>query len=185
MTRCLKLRRGWISFSIIWKRDLIYTWYTPSSNGISFIILTTSTGVSTRKESKQSDQRLENLSSEQKQVHSNDYESLITISEEKKAKPRYNKTPFNIAIFFAILEQSKIILSLSLPAKLSECVALWFVLTPPHSNDWRSGKSHSKFANAQRDTTNLAISQPKTDKYHLVIFLNFPLCSSFQESIMI
>ena len=29
------------------------------------------------------------------------------------------------------------------------------------------------------------ISQPKTDKYHLVIFLNFPFCSSFQESIMI
>ena len=74
------------------KHDLIYTWYKPSSNGISFIILTTSTGVSTRKESKQSDQRLENLSSEQKQVHCNDYESLITISGGKKAKPRYNKT---------------------------------------------------------------------------------------------
>ena len=51
-----------------------------------------STGVSTRKESKQSDQRLENLSSEQKQVDCNGYESLITISGGKKAKPRYNKT---------------------------------------------------------------------------------------------
>ena len=52
-----------------------------------------STGVSTRKESKQSDQRLENLSSEQKQVYCNNgYESLITISGGKKAKPRYNKS---------------------------------------------------------------------------------------------
>ena len=70
----------------------MYTWYKPSSNGISFIIVAISTGVSTRKESKQSDQRLENLSSEQKQVDCNDYESLITISGGKKAKPRYNKT---------------------------------------------------------------------------------------------
>ena len=62
----------------------MYTWYKPSSNGISFIIVAISTGVSTRKESKQSDQRLENLSSEQKQVHCNGYESLITISGEKR-----------------------------------------------------------------------------------------------------
>ena len=70
----------------------MYTWYKPSSNGISFTIVAISTGVSTRKESKQSDQRLENLSSEQKQVHCNGYELLITISGGKKAKPRYNKS---------------------------------------------------------------------------------------------
>ena len=80
-------------FKIKKRVNLIYTWYTPSSNGISFIIVATSTGVSTRKENKQSDQCLENLSSEQKQVHYNHgYESPITISEEKTAKPRYNKT---------------------------------------------------------------------------------------------
>ena len=28
----------------------------------------------------------------------------------------------------------------------------------PHSNDWRNRKTHSKFANTQRDTTNLAVS---------------------------
>ena len=37
---------------------------------------------------------------------------------------------------------------LFLPAKLSECVALWFALTPPHSREWRNRKTHSKFANA-------------------------------------
>ena len=71
-------------FYDFFKHDLIHPSYTSSSNGISFIIVAISTGVSTRKESKQSDQRLENLSSEQKQVHCSDYESLITISGEKK-----------------------------------------------------------------------------------------------------
>ena len=79
-------------FYDFFKHDLIHPSYTSSSNGISFIIVAISTGVSTRKESKQSDQRLENLSSEQKQVHCSDYESLITISGGKKTKPRYNKT---------------------------------------------------------------------------------------------
>ena len=70
-------------FFDFFKHDLIHPSYTPSSNEISFIIVATSTGVSTRKESKQSDQRLENLSSEQKQVYCNGYELLITIRGEK------------------------------------------------------------------------------------------------------
>ena len=44
---------------------------------------------------------------------------------------------------------------LFLRAKLGKCMALWFVLTPdPHSNDWWNRKTHSKFANTKRDTTN-------------------------------
>ena len=75
-----KIKKRVNFFFDFFKHDLIHPSYTSSSNGISFIIVAISTGVSTRKESKQSDQRLENLSSEQKQVHCNGYELLITIS---------------------------------------------------------------------------------------------------------
>ena len=41
------------------------------------------------------------------------------------------KSPIIIAISFAILEQSRVILSFVLRAKPSECVASWFAVTPP------------------------------------------------------
>ena len=48
---------------------------------------------------------------------------------------------------------------LFLRAKLGECVASWFALTPPPLK-WRTEqKTHSKFANAQCDATNLAIKR--------------------------
>ena len=60
------------------------------------------------------------------------------------------KSPLIIAISSAILEQSRVILSFVFAGQANSA--------PPPPDDWRKRKTHSKFANAHRDTTNLAIS---------------------------
>ena len=59
---------------------------------------------------------------------------------------------------FAILSSLESFSVLSLRSKLGERVALWFALTPP-TLKWfgRNRKTHSKFANAQGDTTSSAV----------------------------
>ena len=68
---------------------------------------------------------------------------------------KYHSSSQFPSLFLRSLESFSV---LFLWAKLGECMAWWLTLTPPHSNDWWNRKTHSKFANVQRDTTNLAIS---------------------------
>ena len=70
------------------------------------------------------------------------------------------KSPLIITISFAILEQSRVILSFVFADQARQVLCIVTCInSAPHSNDWRNRKTHSKFANSQRDTTNLAINQ--------------------------
>ena len=84
---------------------------------------------------------------------------LILVSCNNKAMSAYcpwKKIHLFPLLFLSSLESFSV---LFFRTKLGECVALWFAFTSPplKLNDWRNKKTHSKFANAQRDTTNLAV----------------------------
>ena len=79
------------------------------------------------------------------------------------------KSPLIIAISFAVLEQSRVILSFVFAGQARRVLCI-VICIKSHWNDWRNRKTHSKFPNSQRDTTNLAINQA-TKKILAKIFL--------------
>ena len=78
-----------------------------------------------------------------------------------------------IAISFAILEQFRVILNFVLRAKLGECVALWFALTPPPLTWLTEQKNQLKVFKHTAWYSEFGYKLSPNSLYHAARFANF------------